>query len=78
MTAVRAANTATAVAHDVEWFSEPTGAAEGVAAFALPHAPLSMPRQQLETGAEQPSRTLFGALFLGVRQLAVATQRSGG
>jgi hypothetical protein len=77
MTAFTAANTATRVAHDIDMLSDGafTGRESGVSPFALPHAPLSMPRQQLEPDS-QASRRLFGALFLGVRQVALGHARS--
>lgn len=75
MTAFRVTNTAARVAHDIT-LSDVSAADLAAGPFSLPHAPLSMPRQQLEP-VRAPSRGLLSALFSGFRHLAAGTARSG-
>jgi hypothetical protein len=75
MTAFRTANSAARVAHDIT-LSDVSAADMAVGPFSLPHAPLSMPRQQLEP-VRARSRGVFSAILSSFRLLAVGTARSG-
>ena len=75
MTAFRVTNSAARVAHDIT-LSDVSAADMAVGPYSLPHAPLSMPRQQLEP-VRARSRGMLAAILSSFRLLAVGNARSG-